>query len=231
MFGGADGAQPVVVPDLPGLTVVGSGEAKGTPDQVILRLTVGSGNEFSGPGGVADEPIEEAEIEPVVAALREAGALEGSISVNTYAPSPYGGFGDAARLTLTWPRPHDIDKAIDAARDVVRARTRFGLQNAETLFTTKNCASLEEKAWKAALADARRRAGRLAALTEAEVGPVISLSEEAAVASPYFDSGLQGCRALRELPPPDFGVSLGEGTPDAVTVNVSLRVTFAFSGR
>lgn len=220
---GSEGSPPVVGPNLPGITVVGVGEAKGVPDRAIMRLTVGSGNEFSGPEGVAAELIEERELEPVVQALKAAGAPADTIKVNTYAASPYSGFGSSGQITLNWPRPKEIDKAIEAAQDVVRAKTRFSLQSVEALFTTRSCASLEERAWKAALADARKRAARLAALTGAGVGPVISVSE-----APGASAGLQGCQALRALPPANFGPSFSDGTPDSVKVSVSLQVTFAF---
>lgn len=57
LFGGSGESKPVLVPNLPGLTVVGRGEAKGAPDGAILRFTIGSGDQFPGPGGVAVESI------------------------------------------------------------------------------------------------------------------------------------------------------------------------------
>lgn len=228
---GPDGAPPVVGPNLPGITVVGAGETKGVPDRAILRLTVGSGNEFSGPEGVASKLIEERELEPVVQALKKAGAPGETITVNTYASSPYSGFGNAAQITLTWPQPREIDKAIEAAQGVIRAKTRFSLQNVEALFTTKSCVSLEDKAWRSAIADARKRATRLAALTGATTGPVIAVSEAPGASSGYLGSGSQGCQALRALPPSFLTPSLTEGTPDAVKVSVSLQVTFAFKSK
>jgi hypothetical protein len=177
---------------------------------------------------VASELIEERQLEPIVQALKAAGAPGATIMVNTYAASPYSGFGSSGQITLTWPRPEEIDKAIEAVQDVVRAKTRFSLQSVEALFTTRSCASLEDGAWKAALADARKRAVRLAALTGAGVGPVISVSEAPGANAAYLGSGLQGCQALRALPPANFGPSFSDGTPDSVKVSVSLQVTFAF---
>lgn len=225
---GTGAPAPALGPNLPGVTVVGIGEARGKPDKAIVRFTIGSGGQFSGPEGVAAEPIEERELVPVVEALKQAGASAESFAVNTYAASPYGGFGSGAQITLTWPHPEEIDKAVEAAQDVVRAKTRYSVQNVETLFTTSSCPSLEDRAWKAAIADAASRATRLAGLTGGGVGQVIAVSEAGGGSSPYFDSGLQGCQALRSLPPPLLGPSFSEGSPDAVKVRVSLQVTFAF---
>jgi hypothetical protein len=138
LYGGGEGAQPVVVPNLPGISVVGQGEAKGAPDSVLLRLTVGTGNEFSGPEGVSADPVEESELEPIVQALEEAGAPVSSISVNTYAATPYSGFGSAGQISLTWTRPREVDRAVEVAQDVVRAKTRFSLQSVETLFPNEH---------------------------------------------------------------------------------------------
>jgi uncharacterized protein YggE len=225
---GTEAPAPALGPNLPGVTVIGMGEARGKPDKAIVRFTIGPGNQFSGPEGVAVEPIEEQELAPVVEALKRAGAQAEGVTVNTYAASPYGGFGSAAQITLTWPHPDEIDKAVEAAQDVVRAKTQYTVQNVETLFTTSSCPSLEDRAWKAAIADAAKRATRLASLTGGGVvGHVVAVSEAGGVTS-AFDSGLQGCQAFRSLPSPLIGPSLSEGSPDALNVRASLQVTFTF---
>jgi uncharacterized protein YggE len=127
------------------------------------------------------------------------------------------------------PRPQEVDKAIEAAQDVLRAKTRFSLQNAEVLFTMRACAPLEGQAWRAALGDARRRAERLARLTGAKVGPVIAVSESGGPSLASFGSSGQGCHALRSLPSSLYEPALNDGTPDAVKVRVSLQVTFALA--
>jgi len=70
---------------LPGITVIGYGDAATKPEEVIIRLTIGQG-EFGFISG--SEPprldlIDEAELQPVIAALKDQGVDENAISLNT----------------------------------------------------------------------------------------------------------------------------------------------------
>lgn len=212
---------------LPGITVIGYGDATAMPDEAIIRLTVGQGEfgVFSGSDSPRLELIDEAELHPVIEALKKQGVDENTISVNTLVNTPYGFGGGSAQITFRWSKPEDLKSIFDVAEDSVRQDTSQGLQNIEVLFTVKECEPMEEQAWAAAIEDARKRAERLADLAGLELGEIVSISEAASAASIYGVPS--GCAALEELPSFDFTSSSGNNSASEVEVDASLQVTFA----
>ena len=212
---------------LPGITVIGYGDATAKPEEVMIRLTIGQGEfgGFSSADTVRLQIIDKAELQPVIEALKKEGVDEGSISTNTLVNSPYGFGGGSAQISFRWNKPDNLKSLFDVAEDTVRQETDHGLQNVEVLFTVKDCQPLEEKAWSAALEDSRRRAERLADLAGLELGNVVAISEAASPASIY--GAASGCAALKELPSLDFASSSGTNSASEVEVDVSLQLTFA----
>jgi uncharacterized protein YggE len=212
---------------LPGITVIGSAQAKAEPDGAIVRLTVGS-DEFGviGPGGVRLEIVEEDDLQPVAEALQKEGVAEDDIFVNTFVNGSYGPYGiGAAQITFHWSSPRDLKSVLDAAQEAVRRETDYQIQSLETLFTVEDCLPLEEQARSAALDDARERAERLAELADLTLSGITSVFE---VPSFTFSGGaLGGCAALQQLPSYEWFSSSGDNSPSEVTVTVNLQVTFA----
>ncbi len=169
---------------LPGITVLGTAEQTAKPDGALVRLTVGSGSDF-GPGGPTFALVEQSEIDPVVHAVEKAGAEH--VTVDRFGQSLYGPSQNAAQISLASHSPSEVETVIAAAQEAVRKHTDYNLQSANVVFTLSNCAAVEQKAWKAAIADARTRAERLAALSGAHLGEVLAVSE--ATATP--------CRSVR----------------------------------
>jgi uncharacterized protein YggE len=225
--GGGDLANaPNASTSLPGITVIGYGDAAAKPDEVLIRLTIGQG-EFgviSGSDTPRLELIDEAEMQPVIEALKRQRADESQISVSTAINSPYGFGGGAAQVSFRWSKPSDLKSIFDVAEDTVRQETDHGLQNVEVLFTVKDCEPLEQQASSAALEDAQRRAEHLAQLAGLQLGAITSISE---VASNSVYGGPSGCAALEELPSFEFPSSSGNNSASEVEVDVSLQVTFA----
>jgi uncharacterized protein YggE len=193
---------------LPGITVIGSAQAKTEPDGAIVRLTVGA-DEFGaiGPGGVE-------------------GVAEDDIFVDTFVSGSYGPYGiGAAQITFHWSSPRDLKSVLDVAQAAVRRETDYQIQSLETIFTIEDCQSLEEQARSAALDDVRERAQDLAELADLTLAGITAISE---VPSFTFAGGVPGgCAALQQLPPFESFSSSEGNSPSEVTVTVNLQVTFA----
>ncbi len=215
-------AEPIA--RLPGITVLGLGEAEVKPDVALVRLTVGSGSAFGGSDGSV-ELIDEKELEPVVDALVDAGASKDDIYVNTFSGS-YGPSEGAAVITLKWPRPQEVKELLAAAQRAIRKQTDFNLQQVSVIFARDDCDGPEERAIGAALADARERAQRLASLSNAKLGRLIAVSE--AGSGGYLAAfAPQRCGVGELLAPGFFEYQAAAATADEVTLTTTLEVTFA----
>jgi hypothetical protein len=217
----------VPTPDAAGITVVGRAEAKARPDGARVALAIGSGEGF-GSSGQGFELVDEKELEPVVAALVKAGAPRDDIVVDAFASGPYERAG--AQVEFKWPRADGVRKPIEAAQVAARKQTDYSLQNANIQFTIHDCAPVEEKAFAAALRDARGRAERLAKLAGLKLGDVRALAEVTGSSSPYDFASPSGCAAFENV---NFSSSAliatfgtPNGRPDQVSVSVALQVTF-----
>ena len=222
----ASTAQPVA--RIPGITVIGTGDVEVEPDAALVRLTVGSGSRFGDP----DESValvDEAELEPVVDAVAEAGAPRDEIDVNVFPAEPYDDDG-AAQITAKWPRPRDLKPLFAAAQRALRTETEYNLQGIGVVFTVGDCDAAEAQASAAALADARTRAERLAKLSDAKLGRVIAVSE-ATTASALVPYAASACEAEETAATPYFEFQASSGDADEVTVTSTLEVTFAVASR
>jgi uncharacterized protein YggE len=223
LFGTAGStAQPLA--RLPGITVIGSGEIEVKPDTALVRLTVGTGSAFQGSDGNV-ELIDEEDLEPVVNALADAGAPKDDIYVNTFAGS-FGSNEGAAVIILKWPRPQDVKEILSTAQRSVRKETNYNLQAIAVAFMREDCDGPEEKAMRDALADARKRAERLAALSDAKLGRLIAVSE-ATASDPLSALTTQRCGVAELLAPGLFEYQSGSATAEEITVTSTLEVTFA----
>jgi uncharacterized protein YggE len=219
-------AQPVA--RLPGITVVGTGEVEVKPDTALVRLTIGSGSGRVFPGsGEGVELIDEDDLEPVVDAVVDAGAPRDEVYVDTFNGSNFGPGEGAAVITLEWPNPHDVRKLLTAAQREIR-KTSYSLQDVAVAFMREDCDDADEKTANAALADARKRAERLASLSNAKLGPLISVSEATSSSSLSLLSGLTQQRCGVESSAPGIiEYQSGAATADKLKVSTTLEVTFA----
>jgi hypothetical protein len=114
---------------LPGVTVVGNGEAKAEPDGAMVRLTVGSDAAFYDTGAPTFDFVKEKELQPVVKALQDEGVSKDDISVSTFAQGMYDPYsGGAAQITFLWPRPAEMEAILEAAQEAIRRETDYSLQ-------------------------------------------------------------------------------------------------------
>jgi len=224
------GATAQSLARLPGVTVVGSGQVEVKPDTALVRLTVGSGSGavFPGNGGGQDvELIDEDKLEPIVDALVDAGAPRDEIYVDPFGNSNFGPSNTAAVITLEWPKPREVRELLSAAQREIR-KTSFTLQDVAVAFMRDDCEDADQKTVNAALADARKRAERLASLSNAKLGPLIAVSEATSGSSLSLLSvfAQQRC-GVDTVTPGSFEYQSGAATADKLKVSTTLEVTFA----
>jgi uncharacterized protein YggE len=220
-----DGATAQLTARLPGITVVGSGDVEVKPDVAFIGLTVGSGSRFDSSEGSV-QLIDEHELEPVVNALVDAGVEKDDVYVDTFSGSNFGSDQGSAVMAFKWSRPQEVKKILATAQRSVRKNTAFNLQDVSVTFMRHDCDGPEQKAMQAALADARKRAERLASLSEAKLGRLIAVSEaSSADASTPF--ALQRCGDEALLAPRLLEYQTAIATAEEMHVTATLEVTFA----
>jgi len=219
--------QPTVTSE--GITVTGYGKATEQPNAASIQLTISGSDPFS--SGFSSSPgfnisfIEPEELEPIVAALKAKGVPGDSIDVNTFAQDTFGTGQGAAAITFDWPKTDGITQLAEDLEELVADETEYMLSGFQVLFTVKDCESLEEQAQEVAIDDARKRAERLAGLADLNLGDISGIAEGGGALAIY---GLpQGCASIDELNP-YFGTAANpRNSPDEVTIESTLTVTFA----
>jgi uncharacterized protein YggE len=125
-----------------------------------------------------------------------------------------------------WPRPREVKKILTTAQRAIRKETDYNLQDVAVAFMRGECDAPEQKATRAALVDARKRAERLASLSHAKVGRLNAVSESTSAASlAYFAP--QRCGVSNPLGLGLFEYQAAAATPDEITLTTTLEVTFA----
>jgi uncharacterized protein YggE len=228
IYGQADASSPQPIARLPGITVIGSGEVEVKPDTALVRLTVGSGSggAFSGTGAPSAELVDEDALDPIVDALVDAGAPRDEIYVDPFGGSGFGPDETAAVITVEWPKPKDVRELLAAAQHALdKEKSGLSLENVAVAFMREDCDDADADAANAALADARKRAERIAALSQAKVGKLIAVSE--ATSASYLSAVTQQQCGVNGIAPGLLGYAGGTSTADKMTLNKTLEVTFA----
>lgn len=158
------------------VTVTGTGEAQGAPDEAQINAGVQS---------VADTVVaasrdNEAKVRRIMQALAEQGIEEKDIGTTNYNIWPQQDF-ENGRPTVTG---YQVSNAVvvtikDIAKvgDVLAAVTNAGANTVHGIhFGVSDTDALENQARERAMADARRRAESLAGLAGVELGEVVTLS-------------------------------------------------------
>lgn len=173
---GAANGNAAVVPN--SVTVVGSGEAFGQPDEAHVQIGVETFN-----ADVSQATAEnEATLQAVMATLEEHGIAAEDIQTSNYnlwAEQKYGengpegiaGYRVSNQLSVTI---RDIDKV----GEVLTAVTEAGANSIYGVsFSVADPAALEAEAREAAIANARERAESLAELSSVTLGDIQVISE------------------------------------------------------
>jgi uncharacterized protein YggE len=230
---------------LPGITVVGLGEASAPAETATIVIMLGAGYDYKDPAAMEKPGIwpssgasAEDSVGPVIDALVAAGvpAEEIELVSNPYSGDygPYGGPTQATlRFTLTDPTTERISEVLDAALAAAMDAGMF-VNMTSALYGVADCAQLVREARGAAIEDARGQAGLQAELLDVSLGdvtasrdnPINAMAYSGVYAgSPVFNSCTLGgevdtINALYSAPPFDPSVA-----PE-VSIQATTELTF-----
>jgi uncharacterized protein YggE len=209
------------------ITVLGYGEAVSAADTVVVRLSVPTQPNYGPTGFPEFTPVDEENMQIVVDALVENGIAATEITTNTSAWSSYTGT-PAGEISFTYAEPANLNMFLAAVQETLEDNRAPSFPNAVTSFRVEDCMALESEAWQVALDDARQRAERVAALMEAELGKLITVTELEPTISAYginTDGG--GCIALEADPP--VGMSVPNiNSASEVKIAIRLQASYTF---
>jgi uncharacterized protein YggE len=143
------------------------------------------------PTPVPPEPITEADLQPLVDAIKAQGVSDSDIEVTIYPYSYYGPYGSpTALVTVTL---HDVSKVgglMDAANQAIAASGTLYLQNTGVTYSVSDCDTLLKEARKAAVEDARDNGAGLAEALGVGLGAIQGATEYS-----YDPYGYSGCQS------------------------------------
>lgn len=230
-----------------GITVQGYGSASVDADGAVLDLYFSSefmddimpvpepaprGDSEPGSSGAApdifDVPpppkeITEADLQPVVDAIAAQGVSRDDIEV-IIEPSygdPY--FGGSATVRVTVRNVGAVGDIVDAATDAASGLSDIAFSGPSVSYTVSDCASLEQAAMEAAVADAQERGRNFASVLGVGLGSVVGASSYSFSlfgGSPCDDFSFGGPYMMG-------GVAFAEGLPADVELIATVTVTFA----
>jgi uncharacterized protein YggE len=142
-------------------------------------------------GPATPPPVTEADLEPLVDAIKAQGVSDADIEVVIYPTGgyyydPYG--GQTARVTVTLRDVDKVGPVVDAGTQAVNESGTLYLQNVGVLYSVDDCSALLREARRAAVEDGRENAGGLADALEVSVGDILAASEYV-----YSPLGLSPC--------------------------------------
>lgn len=201
-----------------GITVVGQGEAYGTPDQAEVQVGV----ETFAPTVSEATTKNEATLQQIMGALAAQGIAPEDIQTTNYSlwaeqiygengPEGIAGYHVSNQVNVTI---HDVNKVSDVLGAVTEAGANsiYGIS-----FSVADPAALEEEARADAMADARVVAGSLAELAGVQLGDIIMISE--VIGQPVAPMG--GGMARMDMAASGPGISPGE-----LSYQLQVQVTF-----
>lgn len=214
---GASSGSAAVVPN--SVTVVGSGEAFGQPDEAKVQIGVETFN-----ADVSQATAEnEATLQAVMAALSELGIAAEDIQTSNYnlwaeqrygenGPEGIAGYRVTNQVSVTI---RDIDKV----GDVLTAVTSAGANSIYGVsFSVADPAALEAEAREKAIANARERAESLAQLSNVMLGEIQIISEVIGQVPPLLGLGGGGGFAVEQA-----ATSI---SPGQLSYRVQVQVTY-----
>jgi uncharacterized protein YggE len=201
-----------------GITVVGQGEAYGTPDQAQVQVGV----ETFAPTVSEATAQNEATLQQIMDALAALGIPTEDIQTTNYSLWAEQIYGDNGPEGIAGYRVNNqvnvTIRDIDQVSDVLTAVTEAGANSIYGInFSVADPAALEEEARAAAMADARVRGESLAALAGVELGDVVVISE--VIGQPIAPMG--GGMAMADMAAAGPSISPGQ-----LSYLVQVQVTF-----
>ena len=202
-----------------GITVVGQGEAFGTPDQASVQVGV----EIFADTVAEATSQNEATIQQIMDTLTALNIDSKDIQTTNYSlwaeqiygdrgPEGIAGYRVTNQVNVTIRDINQVSDVLSAVIDA-GANTVYGIQ-----FSVADPAELEAEARADAIADARARAASLAELANVELGDVTVISE--IINQPVMPLGYGGGMAMSEA------AAAPSVSPGQLNYNVQVQVTF-----
>lgn len=219
--------------------VVGkSGEVYPMPLEEPAVIPEGSGAE----GGVGvetapskpdvistSEPITEADLQPLVDAIKAQGVSDTDIEVTIYPSSYYGPYGTpTARVTVTLDDVSKVGSLIDAGNQAVADTGTIWIQNVGVIYSVNDCDALLKEARRAAVEDARDNGAGLAEALGVGLGDIQGATEYSY--DPYgYSYGYSGCQSQSGGPVyyEYEGPSYDPAQPAEVQIISNVTISFA----
>ncbi len=203
------------------ITVVGSGEAFGEPDEAQVQIGV----ETFAESVSAATSENEAAIQQILAALEAQGIAKEDIQTTNYniwaeqrygdnGPEGVAGYRVNNQVNVTIRDINQVGEVIGAATEA-GANAIYGIY-----FTVSDPTALQEEARAAAVADAKARAESLAGLNGLEVGEAIIISE--VINQTPFPMPAMGGGVMMEAAAGAPSISPGQ-----LSVQMQVQVTFS----
>jgi uncharacterized protein YggE len=233
-----------------GITVQGYGMATADADSAIVQFYFSSYNNMMPPGVPVPmpgangssvsppsdlkptapspgtvSPITQADLQPVISALTNAGVAAGDIQFS--GQGYYDMYSASATLTATIKALSVVDSAVTAAHSAAANLGNITLQSTNVSYTLQDCKSLESAAMKAAVGDAGERAGLLADALSVKLGNVTGASDNS-----YSPAGIPCSSNFYGPYPMPYGIAYdsiksGGTSSNSVQVVAQISVTYA----
>jgi len=183
------------------------------------------------PTAVPPSPITEADLTPLIDAIKGEGFSDSDIEITIYSSGyyydPYG--SGSARVTVTVDNPaDDVGPLVEAGTDAVNESGTLMLQNVGIMYTVDNCDDLLAAARRAAVEDGRDNGAGLAEALGVGLGDVVAASEY--IYSPYGPSSCDPSFDTYYAGPYGYeGMSYDPAMPAEVQIVANVTLTFAMS--
>ena len=171
-------------------------------------------------------PITEAELQPLVDAIKAQGVSDSDIQVTVYPSSYNGPYGSpTARVTVTLRDPKRTGELIDAGNQAVAESGTLYIQNVGVIYDVSNCDTLLKEARKAAVEDARANGAGLAEALGVGLGNIQGASEYS-----YDPYGYSSCQPQSGMPYYEYeGPSFDPAQPAEVQIVSNVTISYAMS--
>jgi uncharacterized protein YggE len=204
-------------------------DTRGVPEGSVQTEPAPTVPPETSPTEVAPSPMTEADLQPLVDAIKAQGVSDADIEIVIYpADSYYSYYGsNSALVTVTLSDPSDrVGPLVDAGTQAVNNSGTLYLQNVSVLYTVDDCSALLGEARRAAVDDARDNGTGLAQALGVNMGEVVAAAEYA-----YSPLGLSTCDpAFDTYYPQPYGyqgIGYDPSMPAEVQIVVNVTLTFA----
>jgi len=207
------------------------GETKPMPAESDVAVEGGAEGEIAPaispdiyPTPVLAEPITEADLQPLIDAIKAQGVSDADIEVTIYPATYYGPYGTpTARVTVTLRDMSKVGSLIDAGNQAVAESGALYMQNVGVTYSVNDCDALLKEARRAAVEDARDNGAGLAEALGVGLGDIQGATEYS-----YDPYGYSSCQPQSG---PDYyqyeGPPFDPAQPAEVQIISNVTISFA----